>query len=204
MIHIREIITYIMAKVNKGFAWCIFLGLSLPCTGIGQAENIAIYKAKTREITLHSKHDSMDIAIASIPLDKSFFAQLNHEKKRKKKTVYYRLAKFAAPIDVHEVPIVIGNNNIQLHLQGTLQGDTSAQFACIVYAVDNGWELEIKLPAISVNQFSLCINRLFACTIFNLEGGTLIRQKAKNEKMYISLHGNAYRIFIRYPFHKTM
>ncbi len=66
--------------------------------------------------------------IFSLPFDKTFYAQLNHEKKKKRKTIRYRVARYARPTEVEPIPVVITNNNTLLYLRGNLQGDTTAVF----------------------------------------------------------------------------
>lgn len=200
MIPTREILACISAKVNKPFAWCIFTWLTLiPFISFSQTENKAIYQSDKKQIVLLRDQDS----IVTIKLDKSFFAQLSHEKKRKKKTVYYRLARYENPVDIKEVPVVIANNNIQLHLQGTLQGDTSAKFSLIIYSVENGWNVEIKVPDISVNQFSFSMRESIPLYISCWEAETKMVLKKKKKNIHISFHGPKYRVAINYPSKKA-
>jgi hypothetical protein len=145
---------YTGTKISKAFSLHIFMIVTLSSAAFSQATPNVIYDSLKKEIVMLNGTDS----VASIAFDKSFRATLNHEKKKKKKTIYYRLAEYSNPINVSQVPVVIANSDILLHVEGTLQGDTVAKFSCIFKRKDNSIILETSTSEISTNQISFRVN----------------------------------------------
>jgi len=144
-------IQFYATKIIKPFV-CAFFIVWAYSSSLAQVPAV-FYDSLKKEIILLNNTDS----VGSILLDGGFKATLNHEKKRKKKTVYYRLAEYSNPIHIIEVPVVISNSNIVLHLEGTLQGDTVAKFSCILKKIDDRLIMETRLKHISISQISFHI-----------------------------------------------
>ena len=151
MIFKKTALSVASAKISKrlpyGIAWLFILPLSAPAQ-TSRTPDHALWDAPARRVVVLSGNDSL----FSIPLDKTFWTQLNHEKKRKKKTVRYRLARYENPTDVSVVPVMLHGKEPLLRLRGILRGDTSAAFTLSI-AAENGFAvLDVQVPHISVNQ----------------------------------------------------
>lgn len=172
------------------------LALILCLPGKGQDKHAAWDSLQQSIIYLHGTD-----TVFSLPLDKTFYAQLNHEKKTKRKTVRYRLARYAQPTDVEPVPVVITNNNALLCLRGNLQGDTTAVFSLMLSLQDEIPVLEVTVPQLSVNEFSFQLNyrRTDQCpTPISLpKEAPPVSQRRKRHGCRIHVYGNSYRIAFR-------
>lgn len=185
------------AKVNKSLPWQLFCLLILPLSLWGQApaEPQALWDSVQHRVVFVQGADSL----FSIPLNKSFSAGLNHEKKKKKKTIRYRLARYSAPVEVYPVPVGVGGSGLLLCLSGKLQGDTVADFGLTI-RVENGMPVvEMKVPAISVNEFSFevkCLQNLCNFTFESPAPDTRLRIKKKKRAFRVSTYGYLYCIRI--------
>lgn len=180
-------------KVNKPFAWwiCILLGFAPRLSA--QNPGTAVFDAPGNEIFLLSARDT----VASVPLDASFRAVLNHEKKKKKRTVYYRLSAYDRPADIISVPVFIGGRGDGLVLAGVLRGDVPARFR-LSFGSENGQTvMEMQVPDISVNTFCFewKTRKSEAPHIRSLDENTSCTVRKKSKNVYrVTLHGNIYRL----------
>jgi hypothetical protein len=143
-------------KIIKRLLCAILIILGTYAKAFSQLESktpSVLYDSLKKEILLLNGTDS----IGSILLDKNFKATLNHEKKRKKKTVYYRLAEYKNPTHISKVPVYLASNDIVLHLQGVLQGDTNTKFNCIISEKNGVLQMKTDPIDVSVNEFSFRI-----------------------------------------------
>ena len=132
-----------------------------------------------------------------IPLDKTFYVQLNHEKKRKKKTVRYRLARYAHPTDVEPIPVGIHGNNTLLGLRGKLQGDTVAEFSLALSLENETPVMEITVPHVSVNELTFRLLQTEESLPVSLVPETgLVAEKPKKKGRTVHLYGRVYRVRI--------
>lgn len=171
------------------------LALILCLPGKGQDKHAAWDSLHQRIIYLHGAD-----TVFSLPLDKTFFAQLNHEKKKKRKTIRYRLARYARPTEVEPIPVVITNNNSLLCLRGNLQGDTVAFFTLMLSLQNEVPVLEVSVPRISVNEFSCELH--YRQTVppsppLSLLADAPLVFKKKKKRLRIHVYGALYRIAFR-------
>ena len=114
-----------------------------------QSINVWFDKAK-KEVVILNGTDSL----GAVLFDKNFRATLNHKKKKKKRTIYFRFAQYATPEKITSAPIILSNENTLLHLQGILNGDTTTRFSCS-FSLSNGLLLmKTEIIDLSVNELA--------------------------------------------------
>ena len=174
------------AKITKGTVILLFFWLLSPLAHSQTALQLA-FDSKNKEIILLNGADS----VLALPFTKTFKARLNAEKNRKQKTVYYRLAEYAAPTNVTPVPIGISNSQ-SLELEGTLTGDTTAAFRCVFHIIDSELKIGLETKNIATNQFAFQL-KLFptrSITIQQLKSPLPMYSKKKKGNVYIIIRGN--------------
>lgn len=177
-------------KINNPLPWCV-MALMLLCNVARSQSPGAAYDTVRKEIVLLFNGDST----AVISLDKTFEVGFNHEKKRKKKTVRYRLARYGKADSIEQIPVYLANRNTEVHLRGKLHGDTVVPFTLEIRTEGNALLMEMRVKDISVNEFSFTLRMLKP---LNLEVGSGVPDtvlKSRNRKRKgnrISLFGHGY------------
>jgi len=143
------------AKISNPLAWCVVV-LMLLCNGVRAQGPKAAYDSARKEIILFFNGDST----AVISFDKTFEAGFNHEKKRKKKTVRYRLARYGKPDSIETIPVYLANRNTRVHLRGQLHGDTTVPFTLEIRATENMLLMDITVKDISINEAAFTLRML--------------------------------------------
>lgn len=200
MIYKNGALSRFSAKIHKPF-WCVAIVLALAASGHAQETKRALWDSLHHTVVCLRETDTL----FRLPLDKTFYAQLNHEKKRKKKTIRYRLARYDRPTDIEPVPVVIHGNNTLLCLRGKLQGDTVAEFSLTLSLHNNDFMLEITVPHISVNEVTLRLQQANGLRPVSLDPGVLlVAEKPKKKGRRLHIYGDTYRIFFIKEYDKRM
>lgn len=193
MIYKNGALAGVGAKIRKPFGYVLLLLMPWVSSHAQQPNaKHAIWNASTQEIIYINGADS----VFALALNKDFYTQLNHEKKKKKKTVRYRLARFGNPTELSEVPVVVSNNQSLLVMRGKLQGDTSSFFSLMLSLQDEVPVLEVLVGDVSVNELSFPLRYWgpIPQPISLIKDAVLVSEKRKRNTYRIHIYGMAYRV----------
>lgn len=171
----------------------MFLALLVCPATRAQTEKRALWDTVRHHI--HYLHGTD--TVFTLPLDKSFYAQFNHEKKKKRRTVRYRLARYTNP-QAEPIPVVVNGSNSLLNLRGTLYGDTTASFSLALSLLNNEPVLEVLVPGVSINELSFEVHyRQTAPAPLSLVQSAPLKTRKKKKYLRIQVYGNMYRVALK-------